>query len=376
MKNLFYTILLIVGLFGCKSKNTDPTPVNPTPINTDPATIERKSTGTWTTLDKGAGGFNNYESFKNFQYTFEVLTNNQTVDMTLSSSVIDLQYAIFNPLGQLIAYSTSASRSRLLTKSLTLNAGIYRLTICADRNAIGDFSLTLKGIKANPVRIPSKILQSNTQTWGDLGGGGLGYYKSFKNHYYTFDVTEENSSIDVELLSTDTEVALVLYDELGTEIERKNGDRYHYIIEKLKKGTYSLMAGTNKKRSMGNYQLNLVGKLDKLVKVPSNTSSVTGYWPQNSSFDTYSLEINESNSTLDLELMSADTYVSMDLQTSVGTSIDLSNPYNKNTTTIISESLPKGTYRIVVEPYTYFSKGGFGNYSLNVVGQFKNFKKL
>ena len=338
----------------------------------DPVNVEQKVTGEWTNANGGAGGFNNSDTFKNFQYVFEVPSNNQEVSINLSAP-IDIQYILFNSLGQQIAYSYA---NKSAEGQHTLNAGKYRIVICANRRDVGTFSLVMKGITAAPSLIESQIVRTNSQSWGALGGGGLGYYSSFKNHYYQFEVTEDNTSVDVEMESADTEIFLQLFDQLGSLITQQYGDRYHYIIKNVKKGIYSLAAGTITRGSVGNYKVSIFGKVKNLTRVSSNTSSVTGRWPDNTSYDTYSLQVDEANTTLDIELLSAETYVMFYVQTNVGSTIYTMSPYNQKTAYQITNSIPKGVYKIVVAPYRYFGQGGFGNYTLNVVGQYSNFKKL
>lgn len=45
-----------------------------------------------------------------------------------------------------------------------------------------------------------------TGTW-DIGAG-VNYPLSFRNFHYTFEITEDNSAVDITLESPDTEVAL------------------------------------------------------------------------------------------------------------------------------------------------------------------------
>jgi hypothetical protein len=84
--------MLIMSQAGCGSGylsgDDDPTP----------ATTPNVS-GQWTTTDGGGGGFTNFDSFKNFQYSFEIVGNNKRLDIELESSDINLNYMIFDPLG-------------------------------------------------------------------------------------------------------------------------------------------------------------------------------------------------------------------------------------------------------------------------------------
>jgi len=133
------------------------------------------------------------------------------------------------------------------------------------------------------------------------------------------------------------------------------------------------MAGTNTRGSVGNYRLNIFGKIKNLQRIPSNAETKTGSWATGKSADTYSLEINSSNnSPLDLELSSGDIDVWLELQNGVGDRITFQHLNRKEF--IVSNDLPKGTYRIYVRPYP--TTGAGGNYTLQVHGQFVNLKKL
>lgn len=353
---------------GTNPKPTDPKPTDPIP--TDPKPDEPVTiTGEWVAAKGGAGGFGNFESHKNYQFTVEVTDNNKEINIQLKSADIKVQYALFNPLGQEIDRTNS---NNSISKKYTVNSGKYRIVVTADRRAVGKFDLLVLGSKV-PVQIPSKLLQSGTQTWGALGGGGA-FSKTFKNHFYTFEVTEDNSSVDITLQSADTDVALILYDDLGTLIAREHRSRYKYTIKKTKKGIYTVVAGTDDRGAMGNYMLDISGKVDKLTKIVSQTSVLTGKWAAKSSSDIYSFEITTQNSPIDLELSSPDSGIILELQSEIGKIIKSENR-NLKLEVLVSDDLPKATYRILVKP-SNSSNGKAGNYTLKVIGQFANLKKL
>ncbi len=363
MKNSVLPVLLFVLLWGCgKPANPDPTTPPPPAGTPNPA-------GEWVAAQGGGGGFNNFDTFKNFQYTFEVATANQVVSIGLTSPDINVQFALFDPLGQRIDVS---SQGRNVSKTYPLNAGKHRVVVVSDRRAVGRFSLSLAGTKDGATLLPSKQLQSNTQNWGPLGGGGREL--TFKNHFYTFDVTDDNTSIDLELESADTEVALGLYDALGARVDGfEYGQRYEFKIKSAKKGTYKVMAATNTRSKIGNYNLRVTGQVDKLQRTDSQATTLTGNWPNSAAADTYSLRITSAaNSPLDIEASSPDANPYIYLQSATGASLETrSQPARLNFLT--SAALPQGNYRIKVSP------GGsreFGNYTLIVHGQFADLKKL
>ncbi|MGM9507723.1 hypothetical protein ACS5NO_08350 [Larkinella sp. GY13] len=377
MKHSLFFALLIGILLGCKKEGEPdpvaPTPVVPTPVvptPVDPIITPQKVTGEWVAAQGGGGGFNNFDTFKNYQFNFEVKNANQDVIVGLTSSDINVAYALFDPLGQRIDVS---GQSRSMSKLHKLNAGKHRVVVTSDRRAVGKFELTMLGVNGEPVRISSQLLQSETQNWGTLGGGGLD--KSFKNHFYTFDITDDNTSIDVELESPDTDISLHLYDELGQLVTKEYGNRYGFKIIAAKKGTYTVMAGTRERGSIGSYRLNVFGKVGNLKRVVSQSTTVSGNWASGGAFDTYTIQITNNNSPLDINLSSADIDVRINLQNSVGQQLDNTCCAVKSTYLAV-EKVTQGTYRIMVQSYPSATRRGPGNYTLTVHGQFTDFKKM
>lgn len=382
MKNVIKVMLLITFLTGCSNSDSDP---NPDP-NQDPGETELKTglaNGEWTSASS-AGGFSSYNSFKNFQYNFTVENANQTVSFELTSGDTDVKYALYDPLGQLIGTS---STGRNVSQQVKLSPGErpHRLVVMADRQAVGKFSLKVSGAKDGLTPIEFATLRTDKQSWGELGGGGL--TKSFKNHFYTFDVTEDNTFVDIELQSADTEVALYLYDSNGTQLSTVGAKRYVYIIPTAKKGTYTLMVATAKRGSVGDYTCNVFGKVGNLKKVASGSEIKSDTWKAGKVGETahvYSLDINSTGtSSLDIELSSSDVNVFLELQDGSGKRI--TNTFSTaKTANLFSQDLAKGSYRIRVRPAgtetasnpSQSANSPGGAYKLSVFGQFANMKKL
>lgn len=375
MKKYFLLFIFFALTFGCAKKESVE-PADPK----EAATKSRTINGEWFADKGGAGGTGTgtvfYDSFKNFQYNFVVGADNQEVSIELSSKVIDVQLVILDPNGTKIYNSFT---NRLVTRKLTLNSGTYRMIACAERRAVGKFECKITGVLKDPTIIESKMLQSSTQNWGTLGGGGG--TKSPKNQFYTFEVTDDNTSIDVELESADTDVYLTVFNELGQSIFSSFvGSRYEFTIQNIaKRGVYRLMAATATRGSVGKYQFNVIGKVSNLKKEEApQVETVTGRWANGAAVDTYSLSVSsKSNSPLDLELSSADVNVNLELQTSAGNRIV--RRAGEKSIFIVSDDLAPGNYRIAVTPWIVTTPGvvnGFGNYTLTVHGQFANLKKL
>ncbi len=332
--------------------------------------------GEWKAETGGAGGFNATETFKNYQYSFEIAAANTLITIGLTSPDVNVQYALFDPLGQQKATSVVG---RDAGDAYTLNAGVYRVVVMADRQAVGRFTMSLSETKAGATRIGAQMLQSGTQDWGLLGGGGN--VVTYKNHFYTLDITDDNTSIDVEFESADTDIGITLFDALGSRIYARSGGRYQYTIQAVKKGTYRVMAATNQRGEVGKYNLRVTGKVQNLTRVDSQVSTTVGAWTASSkvdqygyAYDEYMLQLTADSNVLDLEISSADTFVELYLDSVNGVSIsnDVQSFLNNRSKTTIRGSLPKGLYKITARA----SRGRLGTYTLNTVGQFTDFKKL
>jgi hypothetical protein len=351
LRKLLILFLLTDLLLGCGKTTVDPNAPSATPH------------GEWTASLSG-GGFNKFESFRNFQYTFEVTGANQPVTIRAASPDIKIQFALFNPNGTQIGTS---GIDREVSADYKLNPGKHRVVVTADRQAIGTFDLSVSGLAV--VRIPSQTLRSDTQNWGPTGGGGS--MKTFKNHFYTFDVTDDNYSPDIDLQSSDTDVMLYLYDPQGSQIDfTVFKARTQYLVKLAKKGTYTVMVATAARSNVGNYELVITGKVDNLKRVESQVTTVTGRWPDKRIDDIYSFQLTPASSPIDIELWSPDINAYLELQTSAGSYI-VNSGYSAKNQVIVRQDMAKNTYRIKTNTTT-----GPGNYTLAVTGQFTDFKKL
>jgi len=165
------------------------------PTDTGGGVDDKEVKGIW---DPGAGLSHSF-SFRNAQYTFEVKADKSTVDITLSSTDVNVALWLFNPLGQRVNY-TWGDRTVTLLKT-DLPAGLYTVVAGAqERQEKGKYTLSITGNVSSltPIAGNSKIAIGNWNT----KGGGLSHPESFRNRLYTVEVVNENSTLDLILEST------------------------------------------------------------------------------------------------------------------------------------------------------------------------------
>ncbi len=354
---------------GSTPSGTNPPVVTPPvvtpPVVTPPATpITKIVTGEWIAANGGAGGFTNEESFKNFQYEYEVESNNQTVRFELKSNDLDVQFFLYKANGEKLIVS---NKGRSVGVEAVLNAGVYKMVVMAERNGRGKFELSINALKKDIKRLESKTIRSTNGTWGEYGGGG--FVRSPKNDFYTFEVTEDNTFVDIELESADTEIGLFVYDTNGEILARPTltSDRYLYFIKKLNKGKYSIMASSAKRNARGKYQVNVYGKVDKLIEKEYVTSIGEDTWKNGKDEQGWAVEVTENNSLLDVELSSTDYKVKFEIVDSSGKKVGSGNNNSNNVSDIIT--VQKGKYSIYVSPASQISL--IGKYKLIIVGDLK-----
>ena len=367
MRKLLLLLLLPAIFWGCGQKSIDPYAPTSRPV------------GEWKAEAGGAGGFTNYDSFKNFQYNFDVPTGNQKVNIRLTSSDINVQYALFNSYNLPVDIQ---GKGQDLNKQYTLDAGTYRIVVTAERQAVGRFSLSFEGISNGATLISSTVLQSSLD-WGPLGGGGNEL--TFKNRLYVIDVTEDGTSFDAELESPDTDARIWVYDISSRQFTTTRQGRYSYEIRAVDKGKYVMMAATTVRGNTGSYNLRITGKVANLTKVESQSMVATGQWSASSkvdqsklAYDEYTLQLTDDEvNFLDLEITSTDTFVELYLQAVGGATIPTTSQTSAQNKSykIVQSTLPKGLYKITARTSTS-AKGKYGSYTLSLFGSFSDFKKI
>ncbi len=220
-------------------------------------------------------------------------------------------------------------------------------------------------------------LQVANVSFGDEGGGG-GFGNrppiSPRNHFYTFDITEDNAPIEINVSSADVSVWLVLRAPTGEETYTygtQPAGTPRTILKKFNKGTYGLYIGTGKRDDIGKYSLEVTGKVQNLKQTVYNSAIQAGSYVGKKAAITYTLTVTEDNSVLDVSLRSPDIVGNIDIYNPSGIRLDYSTAATNYVYAI--EKVNKGTHKIVVTPG--ISTSGTGNYRLSVYGKFSDLKK-
>lgn len=206
--------------------------------------------------DTNGGGLSNPQSYRNHHYTVEVTENNSAIDLILESNDTDVALWVYNLLGEQQA-RTWGSRSNYLVEAA--NAGTYTIIAGSNNRDVldADYDLYVNGQIKNLQRIASQdiFVEGNI-----TNGGGLSTPNSPQNAVYTFEVSDNNTSVDIIVESSDFNPAFWLYNPLGERIDRRWGGRRIYSVSEVSKGTYTLICGTTNIGESGKYNVSVVGE--------------------------------------------------------------------------------------------------------------------
>ncbi len=341
---------------------------------------------------KGTSG-GTYYSFRNHFYTFEVTEDNKNVTANVQSGDIDVAFYWYNSLGQdLNKYGSFSGPEygRNFTDTQKLNKGKYTLLVTTrNRYAIGKYTVSVRGIDAAPVRVPSARLLDTNKDFGD-GGGGLGndselYFLSPRNKTYTFDVAEDNTYVDIDATSTSADTWVKIFNSLGQSQNYASigSGRTPNVNLKVNKGSYTLLVGTIERLAKTNFSLEINGKVSNLKEKIFNSLKIDGKWQKTKtividnsnnvprSYDEYSFEITEDKTILDAT--SASTFFhSMTIKNSIGVVVG-EDVYFDYKTRNMAINVSKGKY--VIRIYTR-NEASDDAYSFTLVGMVANLKKL
>lgn len=327
------------------------------------------------------GGYSFPGSFRNHHYEFEVKENNAAIEIILESADVDVYVWLFNTLGE-ITDLTGGYRSATISK--TLNSGKYKVVAGSYyRGAIGNYTLVVKENEKeiNTTRILSQNLSVEDGLW-DTGGGGFNFY-SLRNHIYTFEITENNTAVDIILQSDDTEVSLYLNSPTVSYIDHKYGNRSEFVVWNLNAGTYIITAATySRDQPPSDYLLDIEGKVANLQKVESDQFKIENVewttWgggiahPNSFRNHVYTIEVSENNYPLDIIVQSEVADLSVWLFGLDGGNNYLHTYGRKKE--FLNTEVDAGTYTLEVGTY---ERGVFdAAYDLDVVGKIASIDRI
>lgn len=327
----------------------------------------RDISGSWTAAD-GTGGGNDYTPRNHF-YTFQVTGDNQPVSLTMTSPSIDVGFYIFDPLGQYVdQYGSGFGRAQ--TESKVLNAGTHTV-MAATRNRydIGAYTIRGTGLGTDFTRVTTGRVKATDVSFGPEGGGGTDE-QSTRNHLYTFDVTDDNAFVDINLQSAEMQVWFQLFGPSGAQVVYSYVDTPRYAIRKLNKGSYTLQVGSGKRDAIGKYALDIFGKVENLKQYVYDSSVLMDAYPGKNAKITYTLNVTADNTALDISLRSPDIQGQFTVYDPTGRNVAYSYTGNYQW---VTNAVSKGQYRIVIEPAN--NSSGIGKYTLSVYGKFSDLKK-
>lgn len=334
----------------------------------------RVITGTWTAADGTSGG-TDYTPRNKF-YSFKVATNNQPISLTLTSSDVNVGVSLYDSLGNRVV-NRGTGRSVLLDQ--TVNAGTYSVMVyTGQRYDVGTFRLAGRNIASEFTLRPIDRVQATSVSFGsEGGGGGIGnrFPISPRNHYYTFEVTDDNTVTDINVAPANISIWLNLRNPAGAEADYTFGllpvGSPRYFTKPLNKGTYGLYIGTGTRDAIGTYTLDIFGKVKNLKQSIFDSIVQTDSYVGKNGVITYTLTVTEDNTALDISLRSPDIVGSAALINPNGTQVDkFTVPTNYD---YLLNVVNKGVYKITVTPGSATS--GIGKYTLSVYGKFSDLKK-
>lgn len=335
----------------------------------------RVISGSWTAAGGTSGG-TDYTPRNKF-FSFDVATSNQPISLTLTSPDVNVGISLYDPLGNRLV-TRGTGRSVVLDQ--TVNAGTYSVMVnTVQRYDVGTFRLVGRGIASEFTLLPTDRVQAANAGFGsEGGGGGIGnrFPISPRNNYYTFEVTENNTAIDINVAPAGINIWLNLRSPTGAEADYTFGllpvGSPRYFLNSLNKGTYGLYVGTGTRDAIGTYTLEISGKVKNLKQSVYDSAIQTDSYNGRNGVITYTLTVTEDNTPLDVSLRSPDITGSAALINPNGTQVDkFTVPTNYD---YLLKVVNKGVYKIIVTPGSATS--GIGKYTLSVYGKFTDLKKL
>ncbi len=258
------------------------------------------------------GGGKDYNSYRNDQYLIDVIANNVTININLTSpETAKGQIFLVDDKGT----SIESSRSGVdvtIEDAFIVEKGTYRIVATTGEFNIGDYQMKVTGKNIENLRqIPVTAFDASDE-W-ESGGGYE--QNSFRNHHYTFVNNQVNSYVDITLESLqEARGRVIIVNDAGTKIEDSNTASLSSVTGFLiiNPGTYTIVASVEE-RHIGNYNLTLYGEegvITDFTRIASASYKKDGTWTlgKGHSHDKevgnpeYSFEVETPNTYVDLTL--------------------------------------------------------------------------
>ena len=219
------------------------------------------------TFEFGGGGHWHewQKSFRNDHYTFRVSEENSMVDINLSSMDEDVYIHLYDSLDY-HKYPSIAPQGEIeLVREVDI--GTYYVIVCIsneDRdNREATYNLSVNGQITN-----LNLVEANETVKTEIISNGAGNdWTSSDNHVYEFEVTSENSTIDIIHSSTSFYPRHWIIDEFDKVIDYGHGEKELDQLTDVDKGIYQLICGTSHPGDQGQYKLSVVGRFKDFHKI-------------------------------------------------------------------------------------------------------------
>lgn len=233
-----------------------------------PAQIEGATGQEWTE----AGGYYEPDSYRNVHFSFDVLEDDQFVDVVLKSQGTNSRLYILNSARGTDASSGNPATYSALTHEFE-QAGSYSIVVCSEENSSGTFDLSIfsrENIIANFQKIEST---TDCQNGSWIDGGGFYEPLSPNNKRFTFSVLEP-TYIDVTCASTGTNNRISILDSAGNQFSSSGNPSVNTLIAEeefnlSEVGEYTIAVMTEESNS-GNFEL----------CITSRNGTITGLTPE------------------------------------------------------------------------------------------------
>lgn len=338
----------------------------------DPAIRIRSTEGAEWSQATWTGGGDAY-SPRNYFYTFDVIAN-LPASLTVTSADINVGMYVYDENGAPVGYRSGFGHNESVSFT-PKNSGTYKVLVCSqNRNAEGEFTVRGQGLNSGFSLIPYNKIELLNQDFSQDGGGGEDL--SPKNQLYTFEVTNINQPLDIDVISPNKSAWIRLFNPNGDPITIYGSGNHPYFVfdsrtENVIKGTYKLWVGTTVRDATAKTFVQIVGNVKNLQRTTFQRATISGSYQPNK-IDYYQFKVTANDSPIDLAIItpngsSTTSIYPPNSNNRVG-AIFTFYPYDPYEVLKLDE----GIYRVAVESGYGVSNG---NYTLTLHGNITDFKK-